>query len=97
MQSISVTGFTQKSIIKQLNKYCDAKRIRRNGTEAKIIDEQMGASAVDGMDGYIEAPKIYVERCRDQITIYRLKPENQIPDFYNIIRYKEYQADHLDA
>ena len=97
VQAISVTGFTQKSVIKQLNKYCDAKRIRRGGTEAKIIDEQMGASAVDGMDGYIEAPKIYVERCRDQITIYRLKPENQIPDFYNIIRYKEYQADHLDA
>ena len=43
------------------------------------------------MDGYFETPKLYIEGSRTKITIYRLKEEKEIPDFWNIIKYKEFQ------
>ena len=87
-------GFPQKSIIKILNKYCNTKRIYRNSNEAKAIDEQLGGTKDENMDGYFETPKLYIEGSRTKITIYRLKEEKEIPDFWNIIKYKEYQEQH---
>ena len=94
LQNIKLPGFPQKSIIKILNKYCNTKRIYRNSNEAKAIDEQLGGTKDENMDGYFETPKLYIEGSRTKITIYRLKEEKEIPDFWNIIKYKEYQEQH---
>ena len=94
LQSIKLPGFPQKSIIKILNKYCNTKRIRRNGKEIKDIQDKLLKYKNSNDEGYTDIFGLYMEGNRSSITIYRLKDEKEIPDFYNIIKYKEYQQDH---
>ena len=93
LQSIKLPGFPQKSIIKILNKYCNTKRIRRNGKEIKDIQDQLLKFKQGNDEGYTDIFGLYMEGNRSSITIYRLKDEKEIPDFYNIVKYKEYQQD----
>ena len=97
LQQMSLPGYPQKSIIKILNRYCNTKRIRKGSQEAKDIDEQLNKlKHKDDMDGYHDESYIYVHGDRKLITIYRLKSEKEIPDFYNIIKYKQYQDEHQE-
>ena len=97
LQQMSLPGYPQKSIIKILNRYCNTKRIRKGSQEAKDIDEQLNKlKHKDDMDGYRDESYIYVHGDRKLITIYRLKSEKEIPDFYNIIKYKQYQDEHQE-
>ena len=99
LQQMKLPGYPQKSIIKILNKYCNTKRIYKGSNDAKYIAEQLKTiKHEDVYDGYVdESTNIYVHGSRQKITIYRLKNANEIPDFYNIIKYKQYQEQHEDV
>ena len=96
LQTMKLQGYPQKSIIKILNKYCNTKRIYKGSKDAKNIEEQLKEiQNNENIDGYHdESTNIYIQGNRTKITIYKLKDEKEIPDFYNILKYKRYQEEH---
>ena len=112
LQYLKIPGYLQKGIAKIFNKYCNSKRIHKNSKEAKEIQDfiqeesdayyqyvedenRSGSYPIKQGNPYYNC-YIYNQDDRTTITIYRLKDEKEIPDFYNIIKYKRFQESNMD-
>ena len=84
INTLSISGYTKKALCKVLNKYCNTKRIRMNSKESYSIHQQIHDIFPNRID-------LIDDRDSSKITVYRFKEEKEIPDFMNIVKYKQYQ------
>jgi hypothetical protein len=78
---IAVDGYKSNGIAKKLNAVCTHERVRI-ATVSKL--EHLKDIDINSIEG-------------ERVQMYKLKPANEIPDLYNIIKYHRYQDKAMEA
>ena len=87
IDKICIEGYKTTGIAKKLKSICDEPvRLRINSKKAKELQDKY--ISIDDV-----TPNVYSEFETTQTRFYKLKSREQIPDLYNIIDYKKFQAE----
>lgn len=90
IDKICIEGYKTTGIAKKLKSICDEPiRLRINSKKVKELQDQY--ISIDDV-----TPNVYNEFETTKSRFYKLKSREQIPDLYNIIDYKKFQAEQAD-